>query len=241
MYETFDAIVPFFPSKSWSICHCFHFPISFAHHSSSSYGVAPPVYILFPQFANTTLLKLFLVESEKRYIIDIKTHYSLLKTCIIKFPLEIKGEENDPKICEFFYDNSSINDIKEELSKKYKIPIDYIEANLTFNNQEQKLDYTYDNKTLKELLLDKFGENEKKDKIEFNKILTFTKINFKESLLNGNQISNKFRNILAKWFIQFSDDKKVMTKENVIHFMQKINNDSSIKGWDKRIQRCCQR
>ena len=185
---------------------------------------------------NYTLLKLFLVESEKRYIIDIKTHYSLLKTCIIKFPLEIKGEENDPKICEFFYDNSSINDIKEELSKKYKIPIDYIEANLTFNNQEQKLDYTYDNKTLKELLLDKFGENERKDKIEFNKILTFTKINFKESLLNGNQISNKFRNILAKWFIQFSDDKKVMTKENVIHFMQKINNDSSIKGWDKRIR-----
>ena len=185
---------------------------------------------------NYTLLKLFLVESEKRYIIDIKTHYSLLKTCIIKFPLEIKGEKNDPNICEFFYDNSSINDIKEELSKKYKIPIDYIEANLTFNNQEQKLDYIYDNKTLKELVLDKFGENERKDIIEFNKILTFTKINFKESLLNGNQISNKFKNILASWFFQFSEGKKIMTRENVIHFMQRINNDTSIKGWDKRIR-----
>ena len=185
---------------------------------------------------NYTLLKLFLVESEKRYVIDIKTHDSLLKTCIIKFPLEIKGEKNDPKICEFFYDNSSINDIKEELSKKYKIPIDYIEANLMFNNQEQKLDYTYDNKTLKEILLDKFGENERKDNIEFNKILTFTKVNFQESLLNGNQISHKFRNILSNWFIQFSEGKKEMSRENVIHFFQKINNNSSIKGWDSRIR-----
>lgn len=185
---------------------------------------------------NYSLLKLFLIESEKRYIIDIKSHYSLLKTCIIKFPLEIKGEINDPKICEFFYDNSSLNDVKEELSKKYKIPIDYIEANLSFNNQEQKLDYTYDNKSLKEILLDKFGDNERKENIEFNKILTFTKINFKESLLNGNEISDKFRNILASWFIQFSEGKKIMNKEKVIHLMQRINNDTSIKGWDPRIR-----
>lgn len=37
------------------------------------------------------LLKLFFIETEKNLSIKIKPHFSLLKNCIIKFPLKIQN------------------------------------------------------------------------------------------------------------------------------------------------------
>ena len=182
------------------------------------------------------LLKLFLIESEKNNIIDFKSHYSLLKNCIIKFPLEIKGESNKENICEFFFDNTSLNDIKEKLSKKYKIPMNYIESYYINNEEKLKLDYTFNNQTLKEIILDKLKKNGiKNNKIVFNKILSFSKSQ-KENLLTGKELSAKFKNILSKWFEQFSDNTGKMDKKRFTTFISSINKDNTIKESDEKIK-----
>jgi len=182
------------------------------------------------------LLKLFLIESEKESIIDFKSHYSLLKNCIIKFPLEIEGEKNNENIIEFFYDNTSLNDIKEELSKKYKIPMNYIETYYINNEEKLKLDYTYNNKTLKEIILDNLKENEEKNnRIEFNTILSFSKSYQKENLLIGKELSFKFKNILSKWFKQFSENTGKMDIKMFTNFISSMNKDN-IKESDERIK-----
>jgi Ca2+-binding EF-hand superfamily protein len=182
------------------------------------------------------LLKLFLIESEKNNIIDFKSHYSLLKNCIIKFPLKIEGENNKENICEFFFDNTSLNDIKEKLSKKYKIPMNYIESYYINNEEKLKLDYTFNNQTLKEIILDKLNKNGGKNtKIDFNKILSFSKSQ-KENLLTGKELSSKFKNILSKWFKQFSDNNGKMDKKMFTTFISSINKDNAIQESDERIK-----
>jgi len=183
------------------------------------------------------LLKLFLIESEKFNIIDFKSHYSLLKNSIIKFPLEIKGEKNKENICEFFYDNTSLNDIKEELSNKYKIPMNFIEANYINNEEKLKLDYTYNNKTLKEIILDNLIKNDgKNNKIEFNKILSFSNKFQKENLLIGKSLSPNFKYILSRWFKQFSENTGKMDKANFADFLLSANKNISNKESEERIK-----
>ena len=183
------------------------------------------------------LLKLFLIESEKNNIIDFKSHYSLLKNCIIKFPLKIKGEKYEENICEFFYDNTSLNDIKEELSKKYKIPMNYIESYYINNKEKLKLDYTYNNKTLKEIILDKLNKNGGiSNKIEFNKLLSFSKSHQKENLLIGKELSSKFKNILSSWFKKFSKNTGKMDRKMFAIFITTINKDNTNKESDERIK-----
>ena len=183
------------------------------------------------------LLKLFLIESEKKNIIDFKSHYSLLKNCIIKFPLEIEGEKNNENIFEFFYDNTSLNDIKEELSKKYKIPMNYIEAYYKNNKEKLKLDYTYNNKTLKEMILDNLNKNGRKNnKIEFKKILSFSKNRQKENLLIERELSPKFKNILSSWFKRFSENTGKMDIKMFANFILSVDKDNTKNGIDDQIK-----
>ena len=180
---------------------------------------------------------MFLIESEKFNIIDFKSHYSLLKNSIIKFPLEIKGEKIKENICEFFYDNTSLNDIKEELSNKYKIPMNFIEANYINNEEKLKLDYTYNNKTLKEIILDNLIKNDgKNNKIEFNKILSFSNKLQKENLLIGKSLSPNFKYILSRWFKQFSENTGKMDKANFADFLLSANKNISNKESEERIK-----
>ena len=182
------------------------------------------------------LLKLFLIESEKNNIIDFKSHYSLLKNCIIKFPLKIKGEKYEENICEFFYDNTSLNDIKKELSNKYKIPMIFIETYYINNEEKIKLDYTYNNKTLKEIILDNLDKNDGKNiKIEFNKILSFSTHFHKENFLIDKKLSPKFKNILSKWFRQFSENKRKMDKKEFEKLLLSVNTNISNKDSEERI------
>jgi len=182
------------------------------------------------------LLKLFLIESEKNSIIDFKSHYSLLKNSIIKFPLEIKGEEYEENICEFFYDNTSLNDIKNELSNKYKIPMICIKAYYINNEKKLKLDYTYNNKTLKEIILDNLSKNDgKNNKNEFNKILSFSITFRKENFLISKKLSPKFKNILSEWFTKFSENTGKMDKKMFEIFLLSTNTNISNKELDERI------
>ena len=170
------------------------------------------------------IIKLFLIETEKNHVIDIKSHYSLLKNSIIKFPLEIGGLKNDDYI-ELYYDNSSLNELKEDLMKKYKIPMEFIEANILKDNEVFKLDYTYNNKSLKEIILDDILKDDSNKNRDFNKILFFRKIQKeKEDLIEDNNLSQKFKNILSTRFIEATEGSDKMDKESCKNFFSEITN-----------------
>ena len=172
------------------------------------------------------LLKLFLIESEKNIFIDIKSHYSLLKNFIIKFPLELKNENNNQNITELFYDNTSLNEVKEVLMKKYKVPLEYIETNIKKDGQEFKLDHTYNNKSLKEIFNDILKSNPNQ-KIQFNKILIFSKIKKeREDLKLNNELTPKFKNVLKNWFNELTEKTEKMDKKYCTNFFLMISNNT---------------
>ena len=81
--------------------------------------------------------------------------------------------------------------------QKYKIPMKFIEAYILKDNEIFKLDYTYNNKSLKEIILDDTLKDDSNKKRDFNKILFFKKIKKeKEDLL---KIINYL--IIKKYFI----------------------------------------
>ena len=60
--------------------------------------------------------------------------------------------------------------------QKYKIPMKFIEAYILKDNEIFKLDYTYNNKSLKEIILDDTLKDDSNKNRDFNKILFFKKI-----------------------------------------------------------------
>ena len=182
------------------------------------------------------LLILFLIEMEKNKIIDIKSHSSLLKNSIIRLPLEIKEMEKkeDQNIVELFYDNTSLNEIKEILSKKYNIPMEYIETSIINKNTKTKfkLDYTYDNKSLREIMSDEIG-NDKRD-INFKEIIIFEKNKEKIDLIIDKELSHKFKNILKEWFKEFTNGKDVMDRISYANFISKVTKNPGV-GEDDEI------
>ena len=141
------------------------------------------------------LLELFLIESEKNFVSNIKSHYSLLRNCIIKFPLEIINKDNNNHLenknenkVELFYDNSTLIDIKEEIAKKFKIPRDFIEVYKIIGEKEIQLDYSYNYKSLKELVLDDINFYNRDKNININNIIIFkTKQHVKKDLIINNE------------------------------------------------------
>ena len=180
------------------------------------------------------LLELFFIESEKKSLINIKSHYSLLRNSIIKFPLEINKEKNSSNVIQLFYDNTSLNDIKEEIMKKYKIPIEYIEAYLKKENQEIQLGYKYNNKSLKEILFDDPNINKNNIHIKFNDILYFKvkKIEIEDLIVNKD-FTPTFKNILREQFEQFAEVNGKMDKKNCTECISKILNQNKKELEDK--------
>ena len=173
------------------------------------------------------LLELFLIESEKNLFIEIKSHYSLLKNCIIKFPLEI-GEKKNKDLTEFFYGNTTLNEIKLALSKKYKIPINFIETHIIKENQKYKLDHKYNNKSLKEIVFDGILKNKKSKKINLNKIMFFSILNKeKEELIINKELSHRFKKILKKFYEEFTEGTGKMDKKMLGNYLLKVSDNLS--------------
>ena len=178
------------------------------------------------------LLEMFFIESEKKNLIDIKSHYSLLRNSIIKFPLKINEKRNNSKVIQLFYDNTSLNDIKEELMKKYNIPIEYIEAYLKNGNQEILLDYKYNNKSLKEIILD--DKNIKEQNKKLNDILIFKiKKMEMEDLIINKDFTPTFKNILKEQFKQITKGTGKMDNKSITEFFSKITNNYSTESKEK--------
>ena len=182
------------------------------------------------------LLKIFFIESEKNVLIDIKSHNSLLKNSIIRLPLRFSNELNDNKnTIELFFDNSSINEIKEVLMKKYKIPMEYIETYIDKGDRKIKLDYTYNNKSLKEIISDDRNKNNKIKNEHFNQIISFVKKNadINDLITNNRELSPKFKNIIKDWYKEFTKDSE-MNINTFASLLSKIKN-TKLKETDEKI------
>ena len=171
------------------------------------------------------LLELFLIESEKNINIDIKSHNSLLRNSIIKFPLEIQNVKNNINQIELFYDNASLNEIKEEIVKKFKIPMNFIEVFKKEGEKEKKLDYTFNNKSLKELVLNDMNISDNNN-INFNNIIIFKikkKFEIQDLIIDKEPIPY-LKNLLKEFFYKFTEGTGKMDKEYCSKLLTQFTN-----------------
>ena len=161
------------------------------------------------------LLKIFFEETEKDLYIKIKPHFSLLKNCIIKFPLEIRNKEKINDKIEFLYGNTTLNEIKELLSKKYEVYPDYIEAYIQKPDKNILLDYSYSNKTLIEII-EELNIINKEESI--NSYLFFN-AKEKADLIKGKELSPKLINIIEESFYKATNNREEMYPKNFTNFM----------------------
>ena len=187
------------------------------------------------------LLKLIIIESEKKIFFKPKSHLSLLKNCLIKLPLEIRIKKpiNDEDIEKhLLLGNTTLNNIKIMLSKIYDIPpnntllslsnefLDEIKKIDNLKNKEifqkNSLNESANNITLYELLLinnNSFANIKPADKIDFN----YTKSG-KEPLLIDDELNPKFKEVLKDWFKEFTEGTGKMDNKGVVNFIKGVTN-----------------
>ena len=176
------------------------------------------------------LLKYFFIESEKNLSIKIKSHFSLLKDCIIKLPLEIENEENklENEEIEFFYGNTSLNEVKELLVDKYDIYKDYIYAYIKQGDKNILLDYSYNHKSLNEIL-EEFNISNNKIINTFKKPMNsylFFQSKGKKELIKDKDLSPDFKNVLEELLYKATRGKDYLEPR---HFKKFI--DPNIKKY----------
>ena len=180
------------------------------------------------------ILKIFFIESEKNLTIKIKPHYSLLKDCIIKFPLEIENEEKKSEFSkiECFYGNSSLNEVKEILVSKYRVNIEYIDAYIKQNGKDIFLDYSYNHKSLNKIL-EEFNilKNEITNSFKnpMNSYLYFL-VKEKKELIKDNELSPELKNLLEILFYKATKGNEEMEPRHFKNFM-----NTNIKSYFKEL------
>ena len=147
-----------------------------------------------------SILRIIIIESEKKNIIKTKSHTNLTKNSLAYFPLKLnqkyasffysnsindRNEQNE-NISEILYGNTTINEIKELLIQKSNIPLKYIEVSLskeylTKLKEEENKEKPKENKNeeVQELLLDETYNNKSIIEIlnnNYNIDLTLNKI-----------------------------------------------------------------
>ena len=168
------------------------------------------------------LLKLFFIETEKNLSIKIKPHFSLLKNCIIKFPLKIQNYIPDNNLNDenneisYFFGNSSLNEVKIKLSDNYRIYIDFIETYYQEGDKIIFLDDTYNHKSLLEIM-EEF--NITLDNEPISSYIFFSKKK-EEELIQGNELNPKFKNIIDKWFYVATKGKERLYPRNFVNFVR---------------------
>ena len=207
------------------------------------------------------LLRMIIIESEKNYILKTKSHSNLMKNSIIYLPLKMipkssniyyisDNEENlNENMIEIFYGNTTLNEIKEQLIIKGKIPLKYIEVSLSKEymsklkekeNKENKkeesellLDETYNNKSIMEILNNNYNLE-----LYPNEIFIFRhKIILKENLLMGNEFNPKFKEILKEWFNEFTEGTGKMDLKGCSRYITKVTKSRElVSDDDERIK-----
>ena len=185
------------------------------------------------------LLKLIIIESEKKIFLKPKSHLSLPKNCLINLPLEIRtrralNEEDLEK--NLLLGNTTLNNIKIIMSSLYNIPPNNITFSLSSefmdeikkiknlkNNkifEKSKLDENSDNITLYELLL--LNNNSLSNIKPTNKINFSYKNIEREPLLIEDELSPKFKAVLQALFKEFTNGSEKMDNKAVVNFIKGV-------------------
>ena len=154
------------------------------------------------------LFKFVINNLEKNYVLKERTLSSLSRKAIFKLTIALKDEKKDLKKDLYFFGNTRINEIIYFLNnnnnfKDYKNNDDeyfMIEYKNDKDNKNSKVNISLDefsfNKTLNEL---------KKEKLEIIRKRIITR---DELLDNKGNLTEKFKEILIKFFAKFSKEKK---------------------------------
>ena len=207
------------------------------------------------------ILRTIIIESEKNNIIKIKSHSNLIKNSLVYLPINLKlkipinsgfyysdidKEKNaNENICEIFYGNTTINEIKEILIEKGKIPLNYLEVDLSkeymkkikenekdtkkekekkeklskMTNEDKILDDTCNNKSIMEIL----NKNNYNIDLLPNKIFIFYKKKMlKVNLLEDNHLNPKLELILKEWFNEFTGGTGKMDPKGCSLYISKV-------------------
>ena len=184
-----------------------------------------------------TILRLTIVESEKNCLFKPKSHLALIKNCLINLPLDLEGKhtvDNDDTEKFLLTGNTNFNDLKILISKLYNISPLIISFEYSKNylkllkkDKKKKIDGSYNNRTLYELMLEKNKNNEMKD-LKLKDILSFDSENIeKEKLMINGEMNPKLKNILKEWFKIFSNGQEKMDRAGVAKFIQSVTKNSS--------------
>ena len=205
------------------------------------------------------LLKIIILESEKNIITKTKSHFNLTKNCYIftqfkmtpKYPqyYYYTGDNGESAKTEIIYGNSTINEIKELLIERGKIPLKYIEISLSKeymnnikNNKDDKndkhdeneliLDDSYNNRSILEILNNNYNQ-----KLSIDKIFIFhSKSIEKAALLIDDKLNPKFEKILKEWFAEFTNGEEKMDVNGCSRFISKVTGTTQITNLnDERI------
>ena len=178
------------------------------------------------------ILKYIIKNSEKNGIIQIKSHYDLLKDCLIYMNLEVKKiqgagsfylnklRSNKSKYKNVLYGNTTLNQVKEILAEKYKIEEKEINVNLKNENVTSGLDQNDMNKNLSKIYsLSREGKRGLSPlKLKFNG-------NFVEAeplLTYGSFVNSKFESMIKEWFANFTNGNEIMDRDTIINYVTHI-------------------
>ena len=204
------------------------------------------------------LLRMIILESEKGVIIKTKSHFNLLKNCYAYLPLKMvpkyhnyimyynnaNGINYDNNCApvrhkgEVLYGNTTINELKELLMEKDKMPLKNIEIylskeymSLIKNKPEENeflLDETYNNKSIIEIL-----EHNNNLNLPLDKIFLFYNKNIeKESLIINNELNPKLVQILKEWFAEFTKGEGKMDTQACSEYIAKVTGSRAITSFN---------
>jgi len=113
--------------------------------------------------------------------------------------------------------------------------MEYIITSIMKNKTKVKLDFTYDNKSLREIIIEAIG-NDKRN-INIKDIIIFEKNEEKIDLIIDNQLSPKFKGILKEWFEEFSNKENgLMDRKAFANFISKVTGNPNVKENDERVK-----
>ena len=196
------------------------------------------------------LLRMIILESEKNVITKTKSHFNLIKNCYIYLPFKVSQKyanyyynnynnitengQNNIQV-EIIYGNTTINELKELIIDKERLPLKLIEIYLSKEylnsiQSEKKeenelfLDDTYNNKSIMEILNQNYNQTLTLDKI----FLFYSKNLEKESLLINNEFNPKFEKICKEWYKEFTNGEDQMDDKGVARYISKVTGTHEI-------------
>ena len=187
------------------------------------------------------LLKLIIIESEKNIFIKPKSHLSLLKNCLINFPIDLRNKNTNLSSSDIenilLLGNTTINDLKIIVTKLCESPPKSLTISISddyFDKlkresedkhifKKKSLDENYNNISLYQFLQikNKLMSNMKpNDKILFEEKDVKK---YRENLLINNELNPKLEKVLKEWYDIFTEGEKKMYPKGVAKFVQGVS------------------